>query len=105
MNAEILERLASEQLLYATSARSATQTRQALRAQPWADPAVLLTQLWALLGQLSKTHWCVCDKCNSAQLRHTNGQTCTMTPGCRGRMERVQKPPILTKRLRAALHS
>ena len=62
--------------------------------------------IWAIQGQLTGHEWQACTSCYEVQLAVIRQKhRCIMTPGCKGRLQRLATRPILTAQLRQILRS
>jgi hypothetical protein len=106
----IIEELARQGLLYATTIRGPDDTlKAALEAKVAADEVVTCLLGWTFAGQRTGHEWFACSACPELRLmkvkarRRCTTNTPLMPPRCPGHMTRIATRPILRDDLREVL--
>lgn len=91
---ELLKRMADAGVLYATKQRNEAQTYKEAVRLFGEHPQTTYMSRCAIEGQRSGHEICVCNTCLSTRLMKPDAKsTCKMTPGCKGKMERIAPRP------------
>lgn len=91
---ELLRRMADAGVLYATKQRNEAQTYKEAVRLFGEHPQTTYMSRCAVEGQRSGHEICVCDNCLCTRLMKPNAKSsCKMTPGCKGKMERIAPRP------------
>lgn len=104
ISAPLIRRLAEAGLLYVTTTQTRGQLIRRLLQADWSSkPQVISLVIWSIQGQLTGHEWQACLTCHQVRLTTVGKHRCKMTPGCKGRLERIAERPILTAQLRQIL--